>query len=583
MKNHTVKTPSARGQSGVSRTIVLLLVALIAAAGGGGWWWSQRAVVTAGSEPGAATGPAGAASAATGPGNAASGAASGGPGGSANARRFGGANRVQPVSVLAARKQDVKVMLSAIGNISALNTAIVRARVDGELKTIRFKEGQLVRAGALLAEIDPRTYEIALAQVQGQMARDQSLLKNAQLDLARYKDLLAKDSIAKQLVDTQDALVGQLTATVQTDQAQVDNARLQLSYTKITAPLTGRLGLKQADLGNIIRASDATGLVTITQTQPISVVFAVPEANLPQIARKLKGADALTVEAWDREQRNLLATGKVSTTDNAIDPVTGTIKIKAEFANADGSLFPNQFVNIKLQVNTLEAALAVPSTAVQRGAQGTFVYVVKPDSNVSIRRIRLGTTEGDWVSVQGDLAAGEKVVTDGADRLREGAKVEVIAPPVRPVGAGGPGGIGAVSGAGGGQGRPGGGGRPDGAPAQLGQPGQASSPTGTADAPMRAASSVRGDKAAANQPADAPTRASADSAPPPAPAGTAKSAAPSTSSWIDQLPPEAQDRVRAMMSRLPPEEAARVNKMTPDERRAFMQQMRERRQQQQSQ
>ncbi len=447
---------------------------------------------------GVAFGPAGAASGTSGP------SGQGGGVGGANARRFGGANRVQPVSVAAARKQDVKVVLSAIGNISALNTATVRARVDGELKAIRFKEGQLVRAGALLAEIDPRTYEIALAQVQGQMARDQSLLKNARLDLERYKDLLAKDSIAKQQVDTQDALVGQLTASVQTDQAQVDSARLQLSYTKITAPISGRLGLKLVDLGNIVHAGDAAGIVTITQTQPISVVFAVPEANLAQITRKLKGTDPLTVEAWDREQRNVLATGKVSTTDNAIDAVTGTIKIKAEFANADGTLFPNQFVNIKLQVNTLEDALAVPSTAVQRGAQGTFVYVVKPDSSVTVRRIRIGTTEGDWVSVQGDLAAGDKVVTDGADRLREGAKVEVIAPVV--------------------------------------------------------------------------------SATPPAPAATAKpatpSAAPSASSWIDNLPPEAQDRARAMMSRLPTDEAARVNKMTQDERRAFFQQMRERRQQQ---
>ena len=293
---------------------------------------------------GVAFGPAGAASGTSGP------SGQGGGVGGANARRFGGANRVQPVSVAAARKQDVKVVLSAIGNISALNTATVRARVDGELKAIRFKEGQLVRAGALLAEIDPRTYEIALAQVQGQMARDQSLLKNARLDLERYKDLLAKDSIARQQVDTQDALVGQLTASVQTDQAQVDNARLQLSYTKITAPISGRLGLKLVDLGNIVHAGDAAGIVTITQTQPISVVFAVPEANLAQITRKLKGTDPLTVEAWDREQRNVLATGKVSTTDNAIDAVTGTIKIKAEFANADGTLFPNQFVNTKTRV-----------------------------------------------------------------------------------------------------------------------------------------------------------------------------------------------------------------------------------------
>ncbi len=487
---------------------------------------------------------------------------------------------MQPVTVAAARKQDVKVVLSAIGNISALNTATVRARVDGELKAIRFKEGQLVKVGALLAEIDSRAFEIALAQVQGQMAKDQALLKNAQVDLLRYKDLLAKDSIAKQLVDTQDALVGQLTATVQTDQALVDSAKLQLSHTKVTAPITGRLGLKQADLGNMVRSSDALGLVTITQTQPISVVFAVPEANLPLIARKLKGTEPLTVEAWDREQRNLLASGKVSTTDNAIDAVTGTIKVKAEFANADGALFPNQFVNIKLQVNTLTDALSVPSTAVQRAAQGTFVYVVKADSSVSIRRIRLGTTEGDWVSVQGDLEAGDKVVTDGADRLRDGAKVEVITPAVRPGGGGGFGGPGAAGGAS----------RPGASPT-------AAAPTRAADAPALGASAAKSARpsgnSSGNSSADPSANPSADPpgqtapAAPASPSTNAKPAAttgaPASSAWIDNLPPEAQERVRAVMSRLPPEEAARVNKMTADERRAFFQQLRERRQQQQSQ
>ena len=474
---------------------------------------------------------------------------------------------------MAARKQDVKVVISAIGNISALNTATVRARVEGELKSIRFKEGQLVKAGALLAEIDPRSYEIALAQVQGQLARDQSLLKNAQLDLVRYKDLLAKDSIARQQVDTQEALVGQLTATVQAGQAQVDNARLQLSYTKITAPITGRLGLKLADLGNIVRASDAAGIVTITQTQPISVVFAVPEANLAQITRKLKGTDPLTVEAWDREQRNVLATGKVSTTDNAIDAVTGTIKVKAEFANADGTLFPNQFVNIKLQVNTLEDALAVPSTAVQRGAQGTFVYVVKPDSSVSVRRVRTGTTEGDWVSIQGDLAAGDKVVTDGADRLREGAKVEVIAPMARPGGAGGPGGFAGSGGLGG----TGGTGSMSGSSAR--QTGAAEAPANAASAPS-AASTGRPSRANPGQSTDGPGTGTAKPAAPSATPSTTSPAATGGSSWIDNLPPEAQDRVRAVMARLPPEEAARVNKMSQDERRAFFQQLRERRQQQ---
>jgi membrane fusion protein, multidrug efflux system len=470
---------------------------------------------------------------------------------------------VQPVSVATVRKQDVKVVLTAIGNISALNTATVRARVDGELKNIRFKEGQMVRAGAILAEIDPRSFEIALAQVQGQLAKDQAQLKNAQVDVERYKDLLAKDSIAKQQVDTQVALVQQLSATVQTTQAQVDNAKLQLSYTKITAPISGRLGLKTAELGNLVRAGDATGIVTITQTQPISVVFALPEANLPQIARKLKGTEPLTVQAWDRDLRNQLADGKVSTTDNAIDPVTGTIKVKAEFANTDGALFPNQFVNIKLQVNTLVDAVAIPSTAVQRAPRGAFVYVVKADGSVTIRGVRLGTTEGDWVSVQGDLAEGEKVVTDGADRLREGAKVEVIAAPARP---GGPAGAG-------GQGQP--------APMVVPSPGP--------DAPARAASAAKQSRTLA-APADgpgAPAPASAE-ATAATPRPTALQSAPGaaangSTAWIDQLPPEAQERVRRTLERLGPEVAAKVHKMTPDERRAFFQQLRAQREQQQSQ
>ena len=451
------------------------------------------------------------------------------------------------------------MILSAIGNISALNTAVVRARVDGELKAIRFKEGQLVRAGALLAEIDPRSYEIALAQTQSELAKNQATLKNAQLDLARYKDLLAKDSIAKQQVDTQESLVNQLAASLRTDQSQVDNARLQLSYTKITAPISGRLGLKQADLGNVVRSGDANGLVTITQTQPISVVFAVPESNLPLITRKLKGTEPLTVEAWDREQRAMLATGKVSTTDNTIDPVTGTIKVKAEFANADGSLFPNQFVNIKLQVNTLEAALSVPSVAVQRGAAGTFVYVVKPDSNVAIRRIRLGAADGDWVSVQGELEAGERVVTDGADRLRAGAKVEVITPPPR-MGAG----AGAFAGGGGGAvggARAGGAAAGASAPRDAGSRGPASTSAAATPAPS----------------ADAPS--ATRSAPTPAPATATPGAG--SSAWIDQLPPDAQARVRGVLERIGPEAAAKVNKMTPDERRAFFQQLRAQRQQQQ--
>ena len=545
-------------QRGRASPSILWMALLAVATGAGGWWLGQRGDTKAldGVSPPSAASPALAASGAAG---AASGAGSATGSGSAAARRFGGVNRVQPVTVAVVKRQDVRVILSAIGNISALNTAVVRARVDGELKAIRFKEGQLVRAGALLAEIDPRSYEIALAQTQSELAKNQATLKNAQLDLARYKDLLAKDSIAKQQVDTQESLVNQLAASLRTDQSQVDNARLQLSYTKITAPISGRLGLKQADLGNVVRSGDANGLVTITQTQPISVVFAVPESNLPLITRKLKGTEPLTVEAWDREQRAMLATGKVSTTDNTIDPVTGTIKVKAEFANADGSLFPNQFVNIKLQVNTLEAALSVPSVAVQRGAAGTFVYVVKPDSNVAIRRIRLGAADGDWVSVQGELEAGERVVTDGADRLREGAKVEVITPPPR-MGAG----AGAFAGGGGGAvggARAGGAAAGASAPRDAGSRGPASTSAAATPAPS----------------ADAPS--ATRSAPTPAPATATPGAG--SSAWIDQLPPDAQARVRGVLERIGPEAAAKVNKMTPDERRAFFQQLRAQRQQQQ--
>src|SRR6185369_11418125 len=240
-------------------------------------------------------------------------------------------------------------------------------------------------------------------------------------DLERYKGLQSRDAIARQQVDTQEALVRQLQGTLQVDTASVDSAKLMLSYTRVVAPISGKLGLKQADLGNVVRASDPAGIVTITQTQPISVVFAVPEALLPRVLAKLKAGEPPLVEAWDREQRSRLATGKISTTDNAIDTVTGTLKIKAEFANADGSLFPNQFVNIRLQVDTIADALAVPTTAAQRGARGNFVYVVKDDGTVTVRGVRPGAVDGDWTSVQGELSPGEKVVTDGADRLREGA------------------------------------------------------------------------------------------------------------------------------------------------------------------
>lgn len=343
----------------------------------------------------------------------------------------GSPSRAQPVSVGTVRRQDIRVTVNAIGSVAAANTAIVRARVDGELKALHFKEGQPVRAGQLLAEIDPAPFEIALRQAQGALARDEAQLKNARLDLERFRELLAKDAIARQQADTQEALVRQLQGTVQAGQAQVDNARLQLSYTRIGAPIGGLAGLKQVDPGNHVRAADTGGLLSIAQMQPANVVFAVPDLHLPKILERMKTGAALRVEAWDREQKNRLAEGTVAAVDNAIDPATGTIKLKASFANTDGRLFPNQFVNVRLQLDTLRDALAVPASALLRSAQGNYVYVIGEDdgtASVAIRGVLAGEGDGSWVSVLGKLKPGDRVVTDGTDRLRGGAKVEIVAP-----------------------------------------------------------------------------------------------------------------------------------------------------------
>lgn len=380
---------------------VLLLV--VGLAGAGGWWWMKRAAVEG------AAAPAPGASAANG------GRKAGGPG------RFGG-GQVQPVSVGEVQRRDMRVLVSAIGTVSARATAVVRARVSGELMALRFKEGDEVQAGQLLAEIDPRGYQAALGQAQGTLQRDQALLRNARLDLARYQELLAQDSIASQQVDTQAALVRQLEGTVAAGQAQVDAARLQLGYTKVTAPFAGRLGLRQADRGNVVGPNDANGIVSINQVRPIDAAFAVPEAHLAQISQRLAEGARLPVELWDREQKRVLARGRVMALDNAIDPATGTIRVKAAFANDDGALFPNQFVNVKLQLNLLEGVLTVPATAVQNN----YVYLVQQDGTVTQRRIRVGVADGDRVGVEGDLQEGDQVVTDGIDRLREGAKVAVI-------------------------------------------------------------------------------------------------------------------------------------------------------------
>lgn len=338
----------------------------------------------------------------------------------------GGGGKPTPVSVGEVKQMDIRQTVDALGTLTALNTAVVRAKVDGELKAVRFSEGQWVQAGQLLAEIDARPFEAQLNQAQGQLARDAAQLKNAQLDLQRYQDLLSKDAIARQQVETQAALVSQWQGTVQADQALVEAARLQLSYTRVTAPISGRLGLKQSELGSLVRASDPNGLVSITQTQPMAVVFAVPEVHVPLIMRKLKAGQALPVQAWDRDMQHRLAKGRVNTTDNAIDVATGTLKLKATLDNPDGLLFPNQFVQIRLELDTLKHVLAVPTQAIQRGAQGTLVYVLQADLSVQTKVVQLLAVDGDWQAVQGELKAGDQVVTDGADRLRSGSMVEVV-------------------------------------------------------------------------------------------------------------------------------------------------------------
>lgn len=430
-----------------------------------------------------------------------------------NTAGSGNRDRLTPIVVEAAITQDFPVRLSAIGTVVPRTVVTIRSRVEGTLERIHFIEGQNVRAGDLLAEIDPRPFEVALAQAQGQMSRDQALLANARADLSRYEDLARLDAIPTQQLDTQRALVRQYEAAIKIDQGVVDNTRLQLSYTRVNAPADGRVGLRQVDPGNLVRASDANGIVVLTQVQPVTVIFPIPESELGKLLTRLglqtarlsqrgrpggetnargtradderlgrrSGAQgerraengrparaeadggetperprtersgpprpgkspertspggSLAVEAWDRDGKRLLATGELLTVDNQIDVATGTVKVKAIFPNKDGTLFPNQFVNVRLVVAELKDATIVPSAAIQRGAKGSFVWLLKDDKTVTMRPVEIGTPDGDLIPVRQGLAAGDAVAVDGFDRLREGARVEIVTRESRAVKAG---------------------------------------------------------------------------------------------------------------------------------------------------
>ncbi|WP_088968525.1 MdtA/MuxA family multidrug efflux RND transporter periplasmic adaptor subunit [Vogesella sp. LIG4] len=373
-----------------SKTLRNSILVLLLAAAAGGIWWARKPADNA----------------------------------AAAGMRKGGAP--QAVGVVTVRKQDVPLQLNALGTVAASHTVTVHSRVDGQLEKVHFEEGQQVRQGQLLAELDARQYQAALTQAEGQLQRDQALLDNARLDLARYQQLDSLNSIAKQQVSAQQALVRQYQGSVRIDQGAVAAARTSLDYTRITAPASGRAGLRQVDPGNIVHASDSNGVVVITQTQPINVLFAVPEASLSQVLQASQADKSLRVEAWDRDNHGKLADGKLLALDNQLSTSTGTINIKAQFANEKQQLFPNQFVNINLQLGERKGAIVVPTAAVQLGKAGRFVYTVNADSTVSVSKVTVGPVSGDDTVIEDGLKPGQRVVVDGVDKLRDGARIKVI-------------------------------------------------------------------------------------------------------------------------------------------------------------
>lgn len=330
-----------------------------------------------------------------------------------------------PVAVAKAAKGDIDVMRRALGTVTSPATVTVRAQVGGQITEIAYQEGQIVHKGDFLLQIDPRSYQNALEQAEGTLQKDQALLKDAQLNLDRYQKLLQKDSISKQTVDTQASLVQQYEGNVKTDQGQIDAARLNLTYAHITAPITGRVGLRLVDLGNYVQAGDTTGVASITQMQPMTVVFTLPEDDIPTVMKLYNDGAELAATAYDRAQSTKLAAGHVIAVDNAVDTTTGTVKLKAQFDNDDGALFPNQFVNVDLKISTQHDQLLIPVAAVQRGTPGTYVYKLKDEHTVTVQPVKLGTQQDDKVAVTDGLAEGDQVVVQGIDKLRDGASVSV--------------------------------------------------------------------------------------------------------------------------------------------------------------
>ena len=388
------------------RALRILLVAVaITAIAVVGWWWSGR------TEPAPAAGG-----------------------------RGGWRNSTEPTPVRVARvvREPLPVQIKALGTVTPLQSVTVRARVEGELVRVAFEEGQHVEPGELLAEIDPAPFKVQLAQAQGQQKQNLAELENTRIQLQRYRDLARSAYVAAQDVANLEAQVRQFEGRREIDQATVDEAKLQLGYTRITAPVGGRVGLRAVDAGNLVRASDADGIATITQVRPVSVIFSVPESALPSVTAAVRRTPDLPVEAWDREERRMLATGTLSSLDNRIDAATGTLRLRALFANDDESLFPNQFVNVRLQVSNDET-LAIPDAAVQFGKNGTYVYVIRPDDTATVRDVKLGASSGSRVAVLEGLEADERVVLEGIDRLDEGKKAEVVADDdARPAAASGP-------------------------------------------------------------------------------------------------------------------------------------------------